>query len=127
MGLAAMILHWIAVLLHQAGHATAARSTGYPMSGIRLWGVLGSSLYSPSEPALPPLVHFRRAMGGPLFSLLVTLLALVPLLLLHSETWAWWLVLFFLLDNLLVFTLGSFLPLGFTDGSTLLNLSHTRR
>jgi hypothetical protein len=30
------------------------------------------------------------------------------------------LLLFFFLDNLLVFTLGAFLPLGFTDGSTLL-------
>jgi hypothetical protein len=32
----------------------------------------------------------------------------------------WLLATFFFLDNLLVLTLGSFLPLGFTDGSTLL-------
>jgi hypothetical protein len=30
------------------------------------------------------------------------------------------LLVFFFLDNLLVFTIGSLLPLGFTDGSTLL-------
>ncbi|MCP4424315.1 MAG: hypothetical protein GY803_07490 [Chloroflexi bacterium] len=32
----------------------------------------------------------------------------------------YYLSLFFFLDNLLVFTLGAFLPLGFTDGSTLI-------
>jgi hypothetical protein len=32
----------------------------------------------------------------------------------------WWVALFFFLDNLLVLTLGAFVPLGFTDGSTLL-------
>jgi len=33
----------------------------------------------------------------------------------------WWLALFFFLVNLFGFTLGSLLPLGFTDGSTLLH------
>ena len=33
---------------------------------------------------------------------------------------AWWVAVFFFLDNLLVMTLGAFLPLGFTDGDTLL-------
>ena len=127
LGLAAVALHWVAVLLHQAGHAVAARSADYPMTGIRLWGVLSSSLYPPDEPELPSSVHFRRAMGGPAFSLLVTLLALIPLFFFRAGIWSWWLALFFLLDNLLVFTLGSFLPLGFTDGSTLLNLSRTRK
>src|SRR5437762_2401341 len=65
LGLASVALHWFAVLLHQAGHATAARSTGYPMTGIRLWGVLSSSLYPTDEPVLPLSVHIRRAMGGP--------------------------------------------------------------
>jgi hypothetical protein len=31
-----------------------------------------------------------------------------------------WVGTFFFLDNLLIFTLGVFVPLGFTDGSTLL-------
>jgi hypothetical protein len=127
LGLAAVALHWVAVFLHQAGHATAARSTGYPMTGIRLWGVLSSSLYPPDEPELPVSVHIRRAMGGPALSLVVTLLALVPLFFLRAGTWAWWLALFFFLDNLLVFTLGSFLPLGFTDGSTLLSFRRIRK
>jgi hypothetical protein len=33
---------------------------------------------------------------------------------------AYWIVFFSFLENLFVFTLGAFLPLGFTDGSTLL-------
>jgi hypothetical protein len=119
--LAAAVLHWVAVLLHQAGHAIAARSTGYPMSGIRFWGPLSSSLYPPDEPTLPSRIHLRRAIGGPIGSLLAGLLAAIPVFLLPSGSAAWWVALFFCLDNLLTFGLGSFLPLGFTDGSTILN------
>src|SRR6476646_9660438 len=34
-GLGAVVLHWIAVLAHQAGHAQAARRVGHPMTGIK--------------------------------------------------------------------------------------------
>jgi hypothetical protein len=125
MGFAAMLLHWVADLLHQAGHALAARSTGYPISGIRLWGLLSSTVYPPDETSLPRSLHVRRALGGPIVSLLVSILAAAVLLLLHSGSWIWWLDLFFLLDNFLVFTLGALLPLGFTDGSTLLRMMNT--
>ncbi|MBW7885798.1 MAG: hypothetical protein H3C34_24840, partial [Caldilineaceae bacterium] len=33
----------------------------------------------------------------------------------------WWLLVFLAVDNLVVLGLGAFLPLGFTDGSTILN------
>jgi hypothetical protein len=122
MGFAAMILHWVADLLHQAGHALAARSTGYPIVGIRAWGLLSSTVYPPGESSLPRSLHMRRAIGGPVASLLVSLLAAAALLLLQNGSWIWWLDLFFLLDNFLVFTIGALLPLGFTDGSTLLRL-----
>jgi len=125
MGFAAMILHWVADLLHQAGHALAARSTGYPICGIRLWGVLSSTVYPADEPSLPRAIHVRRALGGPLASLLISMLAAAALPLLNNGSWVWWLDLFFLVDNLLVFTVGSLLPLGFTDGSTLLRLLNT--
>ena len=125
-GLAAVALHWLSEFLHQLGHAAAARSTGYPMVGIHFWGLLSSSRYPSDEPVLPMSVHARRALGGPTLSLFVTLFAVVPLLLLRQGTSAWWLAFFFFLDNLLVFTLGAFLPLGFTDGSTLLNLYRNR-
>ena len=122
-GLLAAILHWCGELLHQLGHAWAARRTGYPMTGIRLWWLLSSSLYPADEPPLPRAVHVRRALGGPTASALWSLLSGLIVLALASASAGgliWWLALFFFLDNLLVFTLGALLPLGFTDGSTLL-------
>ena len=121
--LVALALHWISETLHQLGHARAAEQTGHPMIGVRYWGVLSASLYPADEPTLPAADHIRRALGGPAVSMLVTLLGALVLIVIGSGADArlWWLALFFFLDNLLVFTLGSFLPLGFTDGSTLLH------
>ena len=119
-GLVAVIAHWVAVLFHQLGHAWAARRTGYPMIGIRLWGVLSSSIYPPNEPPLPASVHIRRALGGPEASLLLSILSLIGLLLVAPGKLGWWLGLFFFVDNFFTFTLGSLLPLGFTDGTTLM-------
>ncbi len=120
-GLIASVLHVWSEVFHQLGHATAARATGYPMIGIKLWWMLGTSVYPPDEPPLKAAVHIRRALGGPSASALLTLLALVLWLLLRVATPDWsWVGLVFLVDNLLFFTLGSLLPLGFTDGSTLL-------
>lgn len=113
-------LHWAAVILHQFGHALAARRTGYPMTGMEFWWVLSRSIYPPTEPQLPANVHIQRALGGPLMSLLVSLLAAIITTLLPAGKATWWLGFFFLLDNFLTFTLGSLLPLGFTDGTTLL-------
>jgi hypothetical protein len=120
LGLIGLLLHWIADIAHQLGHARAARSTGYPMVGIRLWGVLSSSVYPPDEPPLPPQVHIRRALGGPILSLILSITFGLIVLLLPSNSFFWLPALFFAAENFLVFTLGSFLPLGFTDGSTLL-------
>lgn len=120
-GIAAVILHWFSELWHQLSHAWAARRTGHPMSGLMLVGILGTSLYPRDEGTLPARVHIRRALGGPAGSLVLAVVAGLIALALHSRGGvAWWVALFFFLDNLLVFTLGAFLPLGFTDGSTLL-------
>src|SRR5688572_4349538 len=75
LGLAGVGLHWAADLWHQLGHAWAARSTGHPMVGIRLWGPFSASLYPADEPALPAALHVRRALGGPAASGLLTLAA----------------------------------------------------
>jgi hypothetical protein len=120
-GLLTALLHVAGEILHQLGHAWAARKTGYAMSGVRMWGVLSTSVYPQDEPPLPAAVHIRRALGGPLGSLLASIVAAIILFLLRDrDGLARWLALFFFLDNLLTFTLGAFLPLGFTDGSTLL-------
>ncbi len=118
---AVVALHWAGELGHQWGHATAARYAGYPMIGLRLWGPLSASLYPPDEPDLPAAVHIRRALGGPTASALISLTAA----LVFSRVSPRRRVLralagFALLENLLVFTLGAFVPLGFNDGSTLL-------
>jgi hypothetical protein len=119
-GLAAALLHWLGEAVHQLGHARAARRTGHPMRGVRLWLVLGSSLYPPGEGELPGPVHIRRALGGPAASLVFSLAAAVlAALLFPLGGLARYLSLFLFLDNLAVYTLGSLLPLGFTDGSTL--------
>lgn len=120
-GLVAALLHFIGELVHQLGHARAAARTGYPMSGVRFWWVLGQSIYPRDEGDLPAPVHIQRALGGPTASLIMALIGgLIALALRAVGGMAWWVALFFFLDNLLVFTLGAFLPLGFTDGSTLL-------
>ena len=120
-GLVALLLHWGSDIFHQLGHARAARAAGHPMIGVRLWWLLSTAIYPRDERALPAAVHIRRALGGPLASLLLTLVAAAITLALRADGGApWWVALFVFLDNLLVLTLGAFLPLGFTDGSTLL-------
>jgi len=122
--LLAVILHWIGEIFHQLGHVWAAKRTGYPMRGIRLGplAILAVALYPRDEPELPAEIHIRRALGGPAASLLLTLITGVIAFLLRDASEFWRaLSLFYVLENLFVFTLGAFLPLGFTDGSTLLH------
>jgi len=120
LALLATLLHWVCVIFHQMGHARAARRTGYPMTGMEFWWVLSASIYPLYERPLPASTHTRRALGGPQASLLLSAISAIILLLMPGGTAAWWLALFFFADNFLTFTIGSLLPLGFTDGSTLL-------
>lgn len=120
-GLAAVALHWLAGLVHHLGHAWAARRTGFPMSGIHCRLLLCASRYPRHEPMLPAGVHIRRALGGPLFSVALALAAGAAAILLPAEGGLlWYAAVFLALDSFLVFTAGALLPLGFTDGSTLL-------
>lgn len=122
-GLVATLLYWSAYIVHQLGHAYAARQTGYPMIGIRMGKYLffGSSLYPENEVPLPAQIHIRRALGGPIVSFLFAIVAgIIALFVRPLGEVIWWLAIFVFLTNIVVFTLGSFMPLGFTDGSTLL-------
>jgi hypothetical protein len=120
-GLFAVPLHRLGELWHQHGHARAARKTGHPMTGIRLFLIFGNSLYPPDEPELPARTHIRRALGGMPASLLLAAITLPFVLWLRAGGGlAYALALFFFLENLLFFGLGALLPLGFTDGITLL-------
>ena len=120
-GLIAALLHWVGEAWHQFGHAWAARRVGYPMQGVELWWFFGRSIYPSDEPELPARIHIRRALGGAPASLVLALLAgVITLGLRTSGGIAYWVGVVFVIENLFVFTLGAFLPLGFTDGSTLL-------
>jgi len=129
-GLLATILHWLSEIWHNLGHARAAENSGHPMTGIYLGEglLLGRSLYPPDEPPLPAEVHIKRALGGPTNSLLLAMIAFaVTLIVGPNGGVAWWVALFVFFENLFVFCLGAFLPLGFTDGSTILKWRRKRR
>jgi hypothetical protein len=120
LGLIATLLHWTSGLLHHLGHFLASRTTGYPMTGLQLGmiGILARDLYPADESELPPATHIRRALGGPIVSALLSVIFFL-LLPLWPGNW-YWLGLFILLDNVFVFTLQVFIPLGFNDGGTIL-------
>ena len=120
-GALAVIAYYISEYFHQQGHQAAAKKTGYPMEGMLFIWVLAASLYPKDEPTLSSEIHIQRALGGPIRSFLISLIfeifawALSP-----NKNLAYDFFVFISGINLIVFCLGAFLPLGFTDGSTLL-------
>ncbi|MHB8507059.1 MAG: hypothetical protein ACYDGR_00210 [Candidatus Dormibacteria bacterium] len=120
-GLVLVALHWLAEYLHNLGHAAAARSVGYPMTGVRMGDHLlfGTSLYPDDEPELPPDTHIKRALGGPFGSLGVAAAGSAASLV-SAGTEVGWVPTVFALENLLVFTLGNVVPVGFNDASTII-------
>jgi len=140
-GLLSALLFGVCEWLHQFGHALAARSVGYPMTGIRFFNLFSGGEYPADEPALPPQTHIRRALGGFGVNLVI------GLLLLPVALWLWphgreilppaigvvaWLAGFGLVANLVVLGLGALLPLkipggGLNDGGTLLKFWLERR
>lgn len=122
-GVGTSLAHLVCLAVHHAGHAFEARRSGYPLATIRLWGPLASDVYPADEPTLTRGTLARRALSGPVASLLL----MVTLLLLAagfrtSGVVARRLTRFVCLDNLLVFCLGALIPLSFTDGGTLREL-----
>ncbi len=122
-GLIVVVLHWLMELVHQLGHAWAARRTGHPMIGIRFGrlAVLSTALYPPNEAMLPAQIHIRRALGGPIFSAWLSLMAFLVILIVGPNADVLWrfVLWFFFLENLIVMTLQAFIPLGFNDGATI--------
>ncbi|MBL0343830.1 hypothetical protein [Candidatus Villigracilis affinis] len=120
MGLLATLLHWTFELIHSFGHAYAAKRTGYPMTGIALGtlAIFALTRYPTDEPELPPSIHIRRALGGPIANGLLSIFFFLLLPLWPDDLF--WIGLFALFENLFVYTLQVFIPLGFNDGSTIL-------
>lgn len=122
-GLVAATGHWDAILVHHLGHALAARGTGYPMTGVDFRGPLGVSLYPDDEPTLNAATHRHRALGGPLLSALNgVLFGYLALLLRRRGGVPYRVAQFLCFDNLGVIAAGSLIPVGPTDGGTLLRL-----
>jgi hypothetical protein len=120
MALCATLIYVFSETAHQIGHAIAAHGAGQPMTGVRFWGPLASSLYPQDEPALPPAIHVRRALGGPIANAILSILAGIWVALAGSDaTQVARLAQFTFGLNLLVYTAQSFVPLGFNDGATL--------
>jgi hypothetical protein len=119
-------LHWFGCLVHQYGHFVTAKRTGYPATSARLWTILGTVLYPPNEPVLPPGIHIQRALGGPIASLILAVISGVII-----TVWLWsisefsrFVSTFVLIDYIGLFAVGSlFPPLTFsfltTDGGTI--------
>lgn len=129
-GLGTAGIHFTSAGVHQLSHAIAARSTGYPMKAVRFgrWLVLATSIYPDDEPDLDPGLHIRRAIGGPIGSLVFAALCLAAALAFKAGSPG--LAAAAALagaDSLFVFTLGSLVPLGFTDMSTILHYSSLKR
>ena len=120
LGLIATLLHWTFELIHGFGHAYAAKRTGYPMTGIALGTLAFFALtrYPTDEPELPPSIHIRRALGGPIINGLLSIVFFLALPLWPGDLF--WIGIFALFENLFVYTLQVFVPLGFNDGSTIL-------
>ncbi|MDX1412545.1 MAG: hypothetical protein R3293_00030 [Candidatus Promineifilaceae bacterium] len=119
-GFLASVIHLLSETWHQIGHSRMAEQTGYPMEGIVFWGPLATSKYPANEGMLSAEMHIQRALGGPIFSILLALVAGTITLVLRPLGGPPLILVFFtFLDNLLVFTIGALSPLSFTDGGTL--------
>jgi Zn-dependent protease/CBS domain-containing protein len=68
---AAAILFWVSLVLHELGHAFAARREGMEVHGIDLW--LFGGLAKLSRDSRTPGEEFRVAAAGPLVTLLLTI------------------------------------------------------
>lgn len=123
----ATLIHWINETIHLYGHFLAAKRVGYPSTGAKLWAVVGMICYPEDEVELPAQTHIKRAIGGPILSLVVSILFAILAVLLWSNTG----ILRFLLGyavfgNFALLAIGPFLlPIRTsfleTDGGTILH------
>ena len=71
MAIAAAVLLFVSLLLHELGHALQARRDGMEIEGITLWLFGGVATFRGAFPG--PGAEFRIAVAGPLVSLVVGL------------------------------------------------------
>lgn len=117
-----VVLYWGLVTAHHLGHSWAAARTGYPMTGIEYGrlGLLARSVYPDDEPKLPPRVHIRRALGGPIASGLLAVISFVLMVITFEvSSLLAWLSLQALVYNLIL-SVGALAPFPGLDGGTIL-------
>jgi hypothetical protein len=101
-------------VIHTIGHILSGKLAGAPMKANLVTATFHVNLYPDDPPSLPPRIHLRRALGGPLLNIMVGLLAL----LVNSFLQVGW-ISFFGLANCIV-ALWCLLPLPGLDGSVLM-------
>ncbi len=74
-GLLAMVVALPADVGHAMAHTISARFAGAPMDEILLSSGMPRTLYQNND--VPPQTHIRRSLGGPIFSLISSLLSLL--------------------------------------------------
>lgn len=120
-GIIAASLHYDFEFWHQYSHARAAKKTCYPMEGLLFFTLFAMSLYPRDEPELPAEIHLTRAFGGPIGSFALSLVfAAILLFWPNGSGVIYYLVWFGFLSNFGWYTVGALIPLGFNDGSTIL-------
>lgn len=104
----------ITTLFHAFGHILGGKLVGSPMDELLLTATRGVNIYHSDQTRVPGYVHLGRALGGPVFNLVLA--GMIYLALSFVERG----VLFDLLASLaatnLFFGAGSFLPLPSIDG-----------
>lgn len=124
-GLLATFLHWFGEVLHQYGHFLAAEFVDKPSTGVRVWGILGTTLYPKNEGQVLPIAHIRRAIGGPIMSFFV----LNAFILLAVVFWSVsdmfrFLVAWAIFEHIAIYTVGALIPVKIgnfsSDGGTIL-------
>ena len=120
LGFIATLLHYVLELIHSLGHAFVAKQVGYPMTEIRfgVYGIYAQTIYPKDEPELDSSIHIRRALGGPIANLILSIILFFTLPL-WAGNW-YWVGMFVFLDNL-IYVVQVFIPLGFNEASTILN------
>jgi hypothetical protein len=106
-----------------AGQFIASVRVGRPMRGVVLGErlVFGRSLYPANEPPLRARVHITRALGGPILSTLIGIVLTALTFALWPAAGGWkWVLAWAAVESFAIFGPGAFVPLGITDGGTLL-------
>jgi len=74
-GMLTMPVAWFADVGHAMAHTISARFAGAPMDEILLSSGMPRTLYRNN--AVPPKTHIQRSLGGPIFSLICSMISLL--------------------------------------------------